>query len=435
MLFSFLLLLGILSVISNQYSTEKKKFEYIYYLSKILTIKNLIVNSHNSEVLVDFSSTGKPSGLQTNYKKLLKLVKNNECQQNYKPCGKLDTYGNLLCIDENYDCPINKMKVDLISKSNDYSSNNYDYTPLSNMTYNFRFFFSKKFTDGNCGVIIVKAEDDPKYITMSNFILDEETYKEVFGDMKLLEDIGNILGGDNNKNDNDDKKEKEGEEIIKIVQILSDVVDDIDLYIKGGHLIIYFLSYSFNKQIERFEKFIREKLEDLDDDKNIDKYFTHLGDNFYAKNYIGFNNIESINKFLKFDYNIYKKVFPNIKSCTIAIIALIFICIFIIYLIIIIFNFKYINACIIAIMVIIHFAISIGFFIYSFVTYFKVNKNKELEELKSIKSDDFINGFINEFVSKCKKSGLVLSTICITGVSLATLIISLIIFFKLAKKD
>ena len=89
---SYCLLLGILTAIFNEKSTEKKKFKYIYYVSKILTIKSLIVNSHYSELLDYYSSSGTATTISTGYRNLLKLVKNkNECIANYKPCGILDT--------------------------------------------------------------------------------------------------------------------------------------------------------------------------------------------------------------------------------------------------------------------------------------------------------------------------------------------------------
>ena len=111
MLISYLLLIGICSAIANQHPTKKKNFEYVFYLSKILTVKSIVRNNHNSQILLIFSSSGEPSGLEVNYRNLLKLYKNNKCEENYRPCGILDTYGNLLCIDEYLECPINKMKV------------------------------------------------------------------------------------------------------------------------------------------------------------------------------------------------------------------------------------------------------------------------------------------------------------------------------------
>lgn len=47
----------------------------------------------------------------------------------------------------------------------------------------------------------------------------------------------------------------------------------------------------------------------------------------------------------------------------------------------------------------INLAILLGFLIYSIVIHKDVYKSKDLLELKEIKSDDFINGFIMEYIS------------------------------------
>ena len=77
--------------------------------------------NHYTEIFDSFTYSGQPTTLSTSYRSLLKLVKNkNGCISNYKPCGILDTYGNVLCIDEFLDCPINRLKVDHINKASFY---------------------------------------------------------------------------------------------------------------------------------------------------------------------------------------------------------------------------------------------------------------------------------------------------------------------------
>ena len=91
---SYSFLLGILIYVYLERNSENDKFELIYYLSKILTVKSIIVDNHCSELLGSFSPSGKPEALSYTYRNLLKLVKNNnECVENYRPCGILDTYG------------------------------------------------------------------------------------------------------------------------------------------------------------------------------------------------------------------------------------------------------------------------------------------------------------------------------------------------------
>ena len=203
-LISGISLLVLLSVIFHHSNSETYKFEYIYYMSKILTIKSIILNNHYSEVLDTFSN-GQPIGLSSGYKNYLKLVKNkNGCISNYKPCGILDTYGNALCIDEYIPCPINKVKVDHIDKSIYFPG--YNSVSLSDIPYNYKLYYSNEFTDGNAVVSLIKTKDYPKYITTSNFIQDSEAFEEIFGDVEFLKKIGSVFGvEEDNKNKDDDE--------------------------------------------------------------------------------------------------------------------------------------------------------------------------------------------------------------------------------------
>ena len=215
-IFSYAILSGILIAIScSKSSTEKQQFKYIYYLSKILTIKSIILNNHYSEILDGFTDSGDPLTVPNTYRNLLKLVKNaNECKSGYKPCGILDTYGNVLCIDEYLECPVNKIKADHISKEPLYSSQNYNSISLNETSNNYKLFYSNQFTEGNAISIIIKTKDEPKYITNSNFLLDSDAFKEVFGDKEFLDKIADALGliDDKKKNDENDVVEH----IIKI---------------------------------------------------------------------------------------------------------------------------------------------------------------------------------------------------------------------------
>ena len=78
--------------------------------------------------------------------------------------------------------------------------------------------------------------------------------------------------------------------------------------LKGAKLLYTVLTYEYNKNVEKFNDYVKEQIELLDED-NIDIFYEHIGDNMYAKNYIGFRSVEDINKFMRFDYNIYKKRF------------------------------------------------------------------------------------------------------------------------------
>ena len=440
-LLSYSLLLGILAAVYHEKPhSEKGKFEFIYYMSKILTLKSIIVNNHYSELLDYFSTSGDQYTLSSTYRNLLKLnINKDECIENYRPCGILDTYGNVLCIEKYIPCPVNKMRIVHINAAEDYLNSNYKTVPLSNVSKNYQFFYSNEFNDGNAVAVIIKTKDEPKFVSLNNFILDSETYEEIFGDEEFLKDIADFLGIEeedkNTKDENDDV-----DDVIKIFQEVDELVDDNEegLELKGAKLLVKILLANYNKNVEKFEKFVKEKIEILDE-KNNDIFFQHLGDNFYAKNYIGFRSVKDIDKFMKFDFNIYKKIFPSFNGSICAIVSSVFIAIilllmFIYFLVLIKDNNYHFNPWLIIPISVVYYIPALGFFIYSLCSYFKVNRNKALDDLKSIKSDEYINSFINDFINDCQKSTLVLCTIFITFGSIILNLLSLI-FLKLLKSQ
>jgi hypothetical protein len=166
--------------------------------------------------------------------------------------------------------------------------------------------------------MIIKTKNEPKFITLNNFVFDSETYIEFYGDdEETLKQISNFFG---------DKIT--GDEVIdifiNIFQVVKDLVDElsiIEFALKGAKLFVDLILYIADKadkmDIKEFEKFIKEKIAILDE-KNNDIYFEHIGDNYYTKNYIGFRNVEDIDKFLRFDFSIYKKIFPSFLVSKIA---------------------------------------------------------------------------------------------------------------------
>ena len=426
-LIGILLLIGILSAIIHEGS---KKFEYVFNLSKILTVLSIVYNNHNLEILDGFQNSGEPFGIPSGYKNMLKLVKNkNSCIEGYKVCGILDTYGNVLCIDEYLDCPINNVKADHINKTN-VKYSDYNVIDLPHLSTNYKLFYKidKNNKNENAIVSMVKTKEEPKYITINNFVLDSDAFEKYFGNKDLLKSIANIFGYSEEKKKEEIKNNED--EMIKVIEIFQMLTENdwkINLAFKAAKLFFDLMLYDYNKQVKKFEEFIKQKIEEFED-KNIDKYYISIGDNLYIKNYIGFKSEKDLNTFMKFDYNIYKKVFPNFIAFIFSIISIIFLCMFIIYIVVIIIiwedQFKEDGHIIFYLIIIfLYYLIAIGFFIYSIVIYVKVNNNKTLNELKSVESDEFINNFINEFVSDVKKSNLIISTISITG---ACLIINII---------
>ena len=212
------------------------------------------------------------------------------------------------------------------------------------------------------------------------------------------------------------------------------------MVLKGAKLLYTVLTYEYNQNVEKFNDYVKEQIELLDED-NIDIFYEHIGDNMYVKNYIGFRSVEDINKFMRFDYNIYKKKFPSFNAAIGAISGASLILIILSHTLFFLFccgkqYFSY-NSNLSKLLTvsgsIIFYGFALGYFIYALYTYINVNKSKKLDELKSIKSDEFINSMINDFVSECQKSALLISTLCIISLSIIIHIISLIFYSKLLK--
>ena len=71
----------------------------IWMGSKILTLKKVLSKNKNETYpMNDFISSGDITNYSYNYEELLKHATVNDCENNYKPCGILDTCGNIMCI-------------------------------------------------------------------------------------------------------------------------------------------------------------------------------------------------------------------------------------------------------------------------------------------------------------------------------------------------
>ena len=338
-------------------------------------------------------------------------MKENGCAENYRPCGILDTIGNTLCIDEEYDCPINEMIIDLSSKRGKYLALGYEIGELTNSLYNYRLYYSNNNINGNSSIILIKTEDDeekPKFIAYDSIVVDTDAMKEVFGNVKF---------------NNDSFSNSEDAELLLKIGLKLVNLDEIEDLSK---LFANNIAEQNKKIFQEYKEYIMKKY--IDTEENYDIYYNHIGDNFYVKNYIGFKSKEDIDKFMKFDFNIYKKVFPNRLS---AIFAATSSSMLVIILFLLSFIFKILQRHPRAIYFIIncsliHFMISLGFLIYSSIVYVQVYKNNEIYILKTIQSDELINNFINEFISQFNNTKLILISIVLLSSSFFLNLIGLI---------
>ena len=279
---------------------KKSKKEIVYYLSKISSVKNIVKTNHRSKIFNNFNEEGNLEGINIYYQRLLQLIEKGKCKTGYKRCGILDTIGNILCIDETFDCPINQINVDLKSERNKYLNKGFNEVYNENLIYNYQFYYSNNAIDNNIIVSILFSQNQPHYITISNFGIDTEAYEDIIGPLPAVNE-------ENSKKENVDEAIQDV--IIGIVAESQPIVGNV---IKVVFSLLSYVSdkYMPSEDMDDFKKYVEEKIQ-LEENK-VDKYFINIGENAYIKNYIGFESLDDIETFMNFDYKkIYKKIFPS----------------------------------------------------------------------------------------------------------------------------
>ena len=417
-LFCYLCILVIFISFIIKYYGFFSDYEYIWFCSKILTVKNLVNNNNNQyQVFYGYNNEGKriTTPNHKTYLNYLKLIEDNGCKKNYKICGILDTYGNKFCYHQNSDCPINDIIIDSpyeASKYNGYDSYNYGNTG-DKLYY--------KIGNVNSNIIVywyINFNSFPKYIDGSNFILDKDAFYEIFG-KNDDEDDDDKYNDDDDDDDNDNDKDKD-----KMAKALTNLVQS---------------SINAHK-FQQLNNYINKKIKE---EENIDTYFKKIYYNEYVKSYIGFRSIDDIEKFNTIDFSLYKNIFPNI-----IVIIFSFICGFIFLIDIFIFIGRVINEikgnsnccekcdCIFSYSsIIIYLGTFLGFFFYFIFIYKNVFNNESFKIAKSIKADKFIENFLKEFYEHFEKNSLIICSIiffALSGISyiLAWIIIPIMECYK-----
>ena len=297
---------------------RRNKKEMVYYLSKITTIKNIVKANHQSKIFNDFNEEGNLEGININYNRLLELITDNDtCKKGYRKCGVLDTLGNILCIDELFDCPINQINVDLKAERNKYINNGSKEIYSENLIYNYQFYYSNKSVNNNIIVSMLFSQNKPNYITISNFAIDTEAYEDLLGELPETNE------------DSDEKQSFDQNVQDVIIAVISEGNSLAENALKVVFSLLSFTSnqYMPNERMEEFKKYAEERIKE---EENItDKYYINIGENAYIKNYIGFQSLEDTEIFMNFDYKkIYKKIFPSNSVIIVSIIFLVLVILF-----------------------------------------------------------------------------------------------------------
>ena len=396
---SFLLSIAIsLAIIIVYYSSFSEK-EYIWFCSKILTIQKIV--SDNNEIIKAFygyNEEGKILVLKRNYLESLKLInKNGECTPNYRQCGILDTYGNKFCFSNNIECSINEIIIDSSSKTNEYLNNGYNYYIYEN-TGDY-LYYKTGLKDKEIIAYWNTSNSFPLYINENNFIFDIDAFEEIFGS----------TGKEYNS-------EYISKEIIDgSIDWAGDLLEDSSKFSRIQKLIIY----------------INEKI--YNDENNIDNSYTKVYHNEYVKSYLGFENEESIKKFWKIDFSLYKNYFPNylyvIISFSCGAIFLLFLTINTIIIVCLMKN-KEIDEkslkCYSLLTITIYGPIFLIFFIFCLFNISIIKDNTCKEYVKKIRADKFIENFLKDFCKHVDDKSLILCSIILLSISALLFIVGLI---------
>ena len=348
---SFIFYICFSSIIFAKFTKDmKKRNEYYWIRSKILTIKNIVYeNRYNSFPLLNIISKEENITLDMNYEYLLNHSTKDKCEKGFKKCGILDTYGNIMCISSEFPCPINEIIIDDEIKKNEYIDKGFNSTKLDILPKDKILYYTNNSIDKE---IVVKISfDTPKYFTLDNLIIDEFI------------------------------KEDEDGDII------------------------------FN--------YVIKKINSTD---NIDEYYKKIYNNLYIKNYIGFQNFKQMNDFMNINYyKLYKREFPNL-GCFLSLILLMIsyvtlsLVVLIYFIITIVRNRRnndYYESDFLPVSIICGgmLIFSLGYYIYCIYAYFSIYNKDEFLYVKKIKSDKFIQQFINEFTERFGNKTLILCAI------------------------
>ena len=390
--------------------------EQIWIASKILTLeKEMKKNNYELHPILSISSDGELIEYNGNYESLLSHS-NKVCEENYKKCGILDTYGNIMCIPYGEECPINEIIVDEESKYNDYYSQGYQSAYLENLAEGYTIYFTNTKINQEIIVKIKFSDEIPRYINEKNFVFDEELYNS-FQTSSYGGGYGGGGGGGGGSGGGGGGGGGGGVG-------------------SGGGGFRNLEEYGD----EKVTNYIKNKFKE---DINIDKSYKNIFDGLYVGNYLGFADINNFTKYNNIDlYDSYLTVFPNYTSyvfCYISIIALIII---IIYSIVRFChqdtpNEGFDPCCVLAVKIIIiipYLAIFIGYFIYILYKYFHLYKKRNPKNLLLIAADIFIEDLLSNIYDRHLKEVFIFTIIIMFSCSMLIYLLAWILSYIFTKR-
>jgi len=405
--------------------------EKIWMGSKIKTIEKMMKENNYNIYPILGIETNSNTTYNRNYMYLLEHSSKSECKGNYKKCGKLDSMGNIMCIPNEDKCPINNLRV--LSRYNNSHLLSFGYNityPQALSSTNEALYCSNDASDQAITTKIIFGDETQLYINPNNFVFDQSKYKDYQDSLKhsttnkFLDWVNRWTGWTWRRALRD-----------KLIDIPIRIIFHKMVEVKEGprkldEKLLYgdaeVTNYIFDKFIEK---------------KNIDTTYRNISDKVRAKYYLGFQDIDSLNKFTDKDfYNFYFVRYPNVASFVFTIIL------FVLFLGYVIFSLTRIcddkeefdDSCVSCGIVFIIFpyvAFFLGFFIYFLVKYTEIYKKKRAEELLNIRADPFIEDFIKEITAQIPKGSLTIAIFILYSISLFIFVLAWFLIHRFTQKS
>ena len=361
-----------------KYDRKTDNNRKIWIGSKILTLKELIpINNKQIYPIVDIHLNGTFVNYKENYESLLKHSYKNCEEKNYKKCGILDTLGNIMCIPEEDECPINDLVIDERSKKDEYINKSYKVGYLNNITQNYYIYYRNDQIDKEIIAKIKASNETPRYIDEDNLVFDNDTFLDYYY----------YYPWSSSDNDNDYDYDP------------PDWDYDYDYYQRiNQNNSLRKLDEQGIFGNENINVYVRNRFKD---EINIDKTFRNISDNIFVGNYIGFNNSNNLNDYNNFElYDLYFIIFPNKASYVFCFICSILYFLFTLMCILDILaklrDEEKDNMIIYTPFLLFYFYLIffIGFFSYILYEYYNIYKDRRPFDLKKVKVDSFLEDLL-----------------------------------------
>ena len=395
LILSELILIGVAITMIIIYKRTEDSHQ-IWMGSKILTIQNILKSNNNDtypKTLIGDTGIFYAYKSKKNYDYFLKHSGTN-CETNYKKCGILDTMGNIMCIPETEECPINDV---IDEETYNRIENPEKYVKKGEL------YYSNEITDKDI-IAKVSYSSSNDIIDNSNFVFDNDTYKD------LLPSKSSSHSSNSNYDDYHLVLDNNGDYTPVRYDCCSEEGSDRDKECcRTRERRLYSTTIYGNSE---YTAYIEKRFKD---DINRDKSYRKLCNDIYGGKYLGFKDYSNLEKFTSLDlYNLYFISFPNKAAEVFCYFLAVIFTGMIIYSIVRLRteegpkSFSELCEALIeqSVLTSIYIIFFVGFFLYIIYEYDNIYNKLRHEELLEIKADPFFEDLLQEIYDRNPKSYL-----------------------------